>query len=218
MLNFVKVVYFKIMCYNQMVKFYQYCVNIMKKTLKNLTIPFITLFLLNNPVLANDDEQVFSIKTEQTSNKNSVVFDDEQEDGKVIFNDSKKTSKKENKSTSKKTTNEQDDENENSEPQGDYISDDVIMNNMEATSATQYPFNDKINLNAKAQLIEYNVNLHNSDIKTPDLIIKNNQQVNLNIYKNWILYVFCLSVLIFILSVVKFFQDKKKHVEREEKK
>ena len=43
---------------------------------------------------------------------------------------------------------------------------------MEATSATQYPFNDKINLNAKAQLIEYNVNLHNSDIKTPDLFIK----------------------------------------------
>lgn len=213
MLNFVKIVYFKIICYNRMVNF----TNIMKKTLKNLTIPFITLFLLSNPVLANDDEQVFSIKTEQTSNKNSVVFDDEQEDGKVIFNDSKKTSKKENKSTSKKTINEQDDEDENSELQGDYISDDVIMSNMEATSATQYPLNDNINLNAKAQLIEYDVNLHNSDIKTPDLIIKNNQQINLNIYKNWLLYVFCLSVLIFILSVVKFFKDKKKHARREEK-
>ena len=34
----------------------------MKKTLKNLTIPFITLFLLSNSVLANDDEQVFSVK------------------------------------------------------------------------------------------------------------------------------------------------------------
>lgn len=137
----------------------------MKKTLTNLTIPFITLFLLSNPVLANDDEQVFSIKTEQTSNKNAVVFDDEQEDGKVVFNDSQKTSKKENKQSSKQTTNESDDEEENSEPQGDYISDEAIMSNMEAASAAKYSLNDKINLNAKAQLIEYDVVLNNQDIK-----------------------------------------------------
>ena len=203
-----------------MVKFYQYCVNIMKKTLKNLTVPFITLFLLSNPVLANDDEQVFSIKTEQTSNKNAVVFDDEQEDGKVIFNDSQKTSKKENKPSSKQTTNEQDDEDENSEPTGDYISDEAIMSNMEAASAAKYSLNDKINLNAKAQLIEYDVVSNNQDIKKPDLTIKNNQQVNFNIYKNWLLYVVCLSVIIFIFSAIKFFNDKKKlekHVKPEEK-
>ena len=180
------------MCYNWIVEFYQYCVNIMKKTLKNLTIPFITLFLLSNPVLANDDEQVFSIKTEQTSNKNAVVFDDEQEDGKVVFNDSQKTSKKENKQSSKQTTNESDDEEENSEPQGDYISDEAIMSNMEAASAAKYSLNDKINLNAKAQLIEYDVVSNNQDIKKHDLTTKNNQQVNFNIYKNWLLYVVCL--------------------------
>lgn len=193
----------------------------MKKTLKNLTIPFITLFLLSNPVLANDDEQVFSIKTEQKSNKNAVVFDDEQEDGKVIFNDSQKTSKKENKPSSKQTTNESDnDEEENSEPQGDYISDEAIMSNMEAASAAKYSLNDKINLNAKAQLIEYDVVSNNQDIKKPDLTTKNNQQVNFNIYKNWLLYVVCLSVIIFIFSVIKFFNDKKKlekHVKPEEK-
>ena len=209
------------MCYNWIVEFYQYCVNIMKKTLKNLTIPFITLFLLSNPVLANDDEQVFSIKTEQKSNKNAVVFDDEQEDGKVIFNDSQKTSKKENKPSSKQTTNESDnDEEENSEPQGDYISDEAIMSNMEAASAAKYSLNDKINLNAKAQLIEYDVVSNNQDIKKPDLTTKNNQQVNFNIYKNWLLYVVCLSVIIFIFSVIKFCNDKKKlekHVKPEEK-
>ena len=198
------------MCYNWTVKFYQYCVNIMKKTLKNLTVPFITLFLLSNPVLANDDEQIFSIKTEQTSNKNAVVFEDEQKDGKVIFNDSKKTSKKENNPSSKQTTNEQDDEDENSEPTGDYISDEAIMSNMEAASAAKYSLNDKINLNAKAKLIEYDVVSNNQDIKKPDLTAKNNQQVNFNIYKNWLLYVVCLSVIIFIFSVIKFFNDKKK--------
>ena len=182
----------------------------MKKTLKNLTVPFITLFLLSNPVLANDDEQIFSIKTEQTSNKNAVVFEDEQKDGKVIFNDSKKTSKKENNPSSKQTTNEQDDEDENSEPTGDYISDEAIMSNMEAASAAKYSLNDKINLNAKAKLIEYDVVSNNQDIKKPDLTAKNNQQVNFNIYKNWLLYVVCLSVIIFIFSVIKFFNDKKK--------
>ena len=193
----------------------------MKKTLTNLTVPFIALFLLSNPVLANDDEQVFSIKTEQTSNKNTVVFDDEQEDGKVIFNDSQKTSKKENKpSSSKQTTNEQDDEDENSEATGDYISDEAIMSNMDAASAAKYSLNDKINLNAKAQLIEYDVVSNNQDIKKPDLTTKNNQQVNFNIYKNWLLYVVCLSVIIFIFSAIKFFNDKKKlekHVKPEEK-
>ena len=207
------------MCYNWTVKFYQYCVNIMKKTLKNLTVPFITLFLLSNPVLANDDEQIFSIKTEQTSNKNAVVFEDEQKDGKVIFNDSKKTSKKENNPSSKQTTNESDDEDENSEPTGDYISDEAIMSNMEVASAAKYSLNDKINLNAKAQLIEYDVISNNQDIKKPDLTTKNNQYVNFNIYKNWLLYVVCISVIIFIFSVIKFFNDKKKlekHVKPKE--
>jgi hypothetical protein len=191
----------------------------MKKTLKNLTVPFITLFLLSNPVLANDDEQIFSIKTEQTSNKNAVVFEDEQKDGKVIFNDSKKTSKKENNPSSKQTTNESDDEDENSEPTGDYISDEAIMSNMEVASAAKYSLNDKINLNAKAQLIEYNVISNNQDIKKPDLTTKNNQYVNFNIYKNWLLYVVCISVIIFIFSVIKFFNDKKKlekHVKPKE--
>ena len=75
------------------------------------------------------------------------------------------------------------------------------MSNMEAASAAKYSLNDKINLNAKAQLIEYDVVLNNQDIKKPDLTTKNNQQVNFNIYKNWLLYVVCLSVIIFYFLV-----------------